>query len=60
MDLESFLSRFPVNREALVCRVDLYVRDRLMERDGRGNIRLTGQGMVIADEIMGELAMEVE
>ncbi len=60
MDVESFFEQYPENREEMRRKIGLYSRDGLMERDERGYVRLTGPGMVIADEIIGELAMEVE
>ena len=60
LDMETFLVRFAVNGENIRYKIEQYIRERLMERDEKGYVRLTGRGMLISDEILGELAMEVD
>jgi oxygen-independent coproporphyrinogen III oxidase len=59
LDMDAFLARFPVNAENIRDKIVKYIRERLMERNGGGYVRLTGRGMLISDDIMGELAMEI-
>ena len=60
IDVEAFLARYPANGENIRRKIGRYVLDRLMEQDERGFARLTSRGMVIADEIMCELALEAD
>jgi oxygen-independent coproporphyrinogen-3 oxidase len=56
LHIEEFLSRYPADRSGMLSKVENLTRKGFLDERGDGNVVLTIQGAMIADEILIELA----
>lgn len=57
--MDEYIARFPVNAKKMRQKIGFLVKEGLLEYTGNINVRLTVGGIMIADEIMSEIALDI-